>query len=454
MPFLIYNLPAPQTYGNFPTYLYGLWLNAFLVSFVMINVFRVVSDVKIPWWFYLLLTFSLPNILDATIGGQLIRLVLFTVLLYLLIVHRNLSYNRVIAYYLLATTIFITVEAIVGPILFGLLGMIWPTKTVLFHNYGANILLLVDWGISLLILKKFKKTAHEYVNSVADQRPILSWVVNLCMISFYFVKAAFHYQLFKLAVPQYVLIALLYLLVTIVGIKLITQYLQYKDLSVNQAAELQNLAEYTSHVEAMDDDLRRFRHDYKNLLLSLDEAIEAKDMNQVSKIYHRVIAPSGKETESKTSVLSHLGPIQSVEIKSVVYSKVMAALQQEIKVEIEVEKPLKPAQSVATTDLVRIISILFDNAINAAKQAPQPRVNFTYFEDNDHNQVLIIGNSTKQNRVDLEQLERQSHFSLNNGRHGLGLRNLRQILAKYPQVVNNRSSDQHWFEQELIIHQS
>lgn len=454
MPFFYFRFVSPQMYQGFGNYLYGFWLNAFLESFILLKLFSCVTDIKIPWWFYVLMTLTIPNILDQSFGGQLIRLVIFTGLIYLLVVHRHVSYNRIASSYLVASSFFFYIEAVVGPIVLGILTMAFPAISSDIKNYGGNVVLLIEFGLTYLILKRIKPTIRDYTHQISEARPIISWLINLFIVSFYFIRSAFHYQLFKMSLPNYLLLAVIYFLTTYLLIKYVTKYTTYQQLATYQSDELQSLAEYTSHIESMYDDLRRFRHDYKNLLLSLDDAIKTQNIGEVTSIYQRVIEPSQSKAAPDQPVLGRLANIQSVEMKSLVYSKVMAAIKQGVKVEIEVEEPIQPNKKIATSDFLRMIAILFDNATAAAQKAKQPRINFSYFADDQNNHVLIIGNSTKEEKVSLDQFNQSSHFAIRPNRHGLGLRNLRIILAHYPFITNNRHSNKYWFEQELIIHQS
>lgn len=439
-------------YDGFGNYLYGFWLNNFLVAFILLKLFSQVSNIKIPWWFYLLMTFTFSSTLDQSFGGQLIRLILFTVLIYLLVVRRHLSYNRIAAFYLVTTSFFFYIQAFVGPIVLGVLTMAFPAQSTMIKNYGANVVLLIDFGLATWLLTRLKPVINDYLRQVGDARPLLSWLINLFIISFYFIRSAFHFQFLRINLPTYLVSAIVYFLATYLLIKYVTNYVKYQQLSVYLSDELTSLAEYTSHIESMYDDLRRFRHDYKNLLLSLDDAIQAKDIGEVTAIYNRVIKPSQVEAAPDQPVLGHLSNIQSVEVKSLIYSKVMTAINHGIKVEIEVEKPITPNKKVAIPDFLRMIAILFDNATVAAQQASQSKINLSYFTDDQNNQMLIIGNTTRQERIDLGSNHRL--LAMQPNKHGLGLRNLQMLIARYPFITNNRRSNHHWFEQELIIHQA
>ncbi|WP_407658143.1 GHKL domain-containing protein [Limosilactobacillus caecicola] len=76
-------------------------------------------------------------------------------------------------------------------------------------------------------------------------------------------------------------------------------------------------------------------------------------------------------------------------------------------------------------------------------------MNLTLYE-NENAQFIIVGNSTKNEQVDLQKLDEGTAFTLGTNHH-IGLRNLRLILGKYPLAVNDRSSNHHWFEQRIIL---
>ena len=233
----------------------------------------------------------------------------------------------------------------------------------------------------------------------------------------------------KVSAPVHMLNGLLYVIIIILFTQVTAKFYRYKNLTISQTAELTNLQSYTSHIETMYDDLRRFRHDYKNVLLSLEGAVSSGDIKEV---------------------LSHLENIENIEIKSLVYNKVMTAINDHIDVSIEVVEPFKISPKVKITDAVRIIAILFDNAINAAKKASTKEINFSLFTKGSA-QYIVIRNSTVEDKVDLHMLD-GNFKGISSGKHSLGLRNLRIILASYPFIQHNSQSENHSVTQEIIIH--
>ena len=57
---------------------------------------------------------------------------------------------------------------------------------------------------------------------------------------------------------------------------------------------LNNLTIYTEKIESINEELAMFRHDYKNLLYSLQIAISYEDILEIKRIYEETIAPTKK----------------------------------------------------------------------------------------------------------------------------------------------------------------
>ena len=116
--------------------------------------------------------------------------------------------------------------------------------------------------------------------------------------------------------------------------------------------------------------------------------------------------------------------------------------------QIEIPQKVSLANYISLPDGIRILAILLDNAIASAKETTGKKLNFSLFTK--ENQLyLIVGNDTVEEQVKLPN-ENRSVVTLNSS-HGLGRRNLRIILARYPQSVVQVKANHHWFEQIIIF---
>lgn len=111
--------------------------------------------------------------------------------------------------------------------------------------------------------------------------------------------------------------------------------------------------------------MRSFKHEYINLLSTLSGYIENDDMAQLKDYFYSEILPISQafsESDTRLGSLSHIGIL---EFKSLLSSKLIYAMESGINVELEITDPIRelPMKSV---DLVRVMGIFLDNAIDAA----------------------------------------------------------------------------------------
>lgn len=212
--------------------------------------------------------------------------------------------------------------------------------------------------------------------------------------------------------------------------------------------QLADMSMYSQHVESLYREIRSFRHDYTNILVSLNESIKAEDIKQIRQVYDSVIADSDKKFYKDTYDIARLSNIQNDAMKSVLSSKLIEAQNKSIAISVEVEKPID-APNIELIDFITILSIFLDNAIEAAEKVDQGDITIAYFEE-DNRKVLIIDNAISEEKADLKAIFDYGHSSKGNDR-GIGLSNVRMILDKYPNLSLLTNSKNYRFTQELVF---
>ncbi|MGU8055157.1 sensor histidine kinase [Streptococcus suis] len=206
---------------------------------------------------------------------------------------------------------------------------------------------------------------------------------------------------------------------------------------------------YSNHVEALYKEIRSFRHDYSNILISLNESIKNEDISAVKEIYHTVLANSGQRFKHSKYDIAHLSNLNNAAMKSIVSAKLIEAQNYGIDLTIEIEDPIEEPDGIELVEFLQMLSIFLDNAIEAALESSIPKLSFVYFED--HSQkVLVIGNTSKDEKVDTKQVF-TAGYSTKGENRGLGLANVKEILERNPDIVLKTESRDYYFKQELIF---
>lgn len=213
--------------------------------------------------------------------------------------------------------------------------------------------------------------------------------------------------------------------------------------------QIKSLSQYSHHMEELYKEIRNFRHDYVNLVSSFDYAIKNNDMKGVEEIYHSVFKNSDERFKSSRYDIANLSNLDNESLKSVVSLKMVEAQNKGVNISIEVENKISALDNIKLIDLLKVVSIFLDNALEAAVQAEKPSLSFVYFETSS-SQIMIIENSIKEKKLNTKSIFNYGHSSKGIGR-GIGLSNVKEILDFYPNISLQTSSDNHIFRQELIF---
>ncbi|MTB64139.1 GHKL domain-containing protein [Streptococcus sp. zg-86] len=221
---------------------------------------------------------------------------------------------------------------------------------------------------------------------------------------------------------------------------------QEEELKQAKDSQLQAMNAYSHHIESLYKEIRSFRHDYTNLLVSLQESIKNRDIDLVESIYQTVIADSDKQFYESKYDVANLVNLQNDAMKSIVSSKLIAAQKQGIDVAVEIVEPIDIPR-IEPIEMMTIVSIFLDNAIEAAAQAESPNLSLVYFEEQGM-KILIIENSTKEERINTKEIYGYGTSSKGKDR-GIGLANVKNILQHYPTVSLRTNSGNYRFSQEI-----
>lgn len=220
--------------------------------------------------------------------------------------------------------------------------------------------------------------------------------------------------------------------------------LEYK----NKKIEFDNLQEYTSNLESMYNDMRKFRHDYINILSSMAGYFEHKDLEGLEKFFNKKILNLSESISNRNYKLDKLQNIKIFELKGILSSKIIRAQELGIDVFIDIMEPIV-CISMDIVDLCRSVGIILDNAIEAALLCKSPSLKIGVIHKKNSITILIINSCLKEHPPIYKMFEKG--FSTKGNDRGLGLSNLKEVLKSYSNVSLDTSIDDDEFTQNLYI---
>ncbi|WP_249709567.1 GHKL domain-containing protein [Bacillus cereus] len=233
-------------------------------------------------------------------------------------------------------------------------------------------------------------------------------------------------------------------------IVLISSHLSKEKLREEHEKRLdKELLDYVEKLEDMHDELASFRHDYMNVLLSLEEGIRTKNVKEIEQVYYDVIAPTLKTINDHELDIAKLSRIQIPEVRSVLRAKVGTA-QQQIKVTLDIPENIESV-SMTIISFIRIISVLVDNAIEEAVCSEEKVLQIAFFEM-DSRQYFIVRNSSKGEAIDLQKIYEKNHSS-KEGARGYGLFSLKRIINKTNNATLETTYVSPYFTQTFILNE-
>lgn len=229
----------------------------------------------------------------------------------------------------------------------------------------------------------------------------------------------------------------------------LTIYFTYISIKKNQEKkELENLKErmkmmnsYTSDIERNYQKLRKFHHDYKNLLIGLNTS---QEMNEINREYLAEMLDYSHQTiDNNVMLFSEIGNIRVQSFKSLIVTKLLQAEQENITVHFECLKPISHF-NIEEIKLVRIVGILMDNAIEAAEESSDKILNVLVFANIDMIEISI--ENSYQGKLPSLSLMNKKGFSSKGSGRGLGLSNLNEILS-----TTKQADMTHYAKNQLFI---
>lgn len=213
---------------------------------------------------------------------------------------------------------------------------------------------------------------------------------------------------------------------------------------INNQKRIKEIDEYNKKLEYATNEMKKFRHDYKNIMLSMCGHIESNDLDGLKKFFYSHIECLSKELDLFNLTWSSIGNIECIEVKGVVASKLIQAEKNKIKTNLHIPHVISEV-NFNILDLCRILGILLDNSIEACLESQDPSLNILILEKT--NLTSIIISNTYKKKVEDISLLFEKGFSSKGEERGMGLSNLKDILKNYENAFFNIKIEDEFIQQ-------
>lgn len=235
------------------------------------------------------------------------------------------------------------------------------------------------------------------------------------------------------------------ILIVTISFSIIRQ-IQYK----RNMQEIENYYKYTLQIEEINNEMRKFRHDYVNILSTLSDFIREDDMEGLRKYFNEEIMPMQDNMQMKSLKINGIENLKVREIKGLLTTKILQAQEKNIRLSIEVPEPIEKID-MPIINLSRVIGILLDNAIEASEKIEEdPLIRIAFIKNEDASVTFIVMNKCKPDMPRVHTLF-QENYSTKGKNRGLGLSNLKEITDATSNVLLDTTIDNNYFIQKVEI---
>lgn len=368
--------------------------------------------------------------------------------LYLLFQWHNKEKLLLINSILVSSLLKLLAEILTNPIIILFDSQHISTKTLFGSILFVTINLLIQLLISTIFIYLYERFNIEENWNISKSTMFGLLIGYLFIVIFVFMRIIQHYQAYSdliSSIMLFILIQCIFIVIIFLKGNQTQKETYTRELTREQ---LKNLKMYTDQLEHDQIKLRGFERNYKGTIAGLREIATSGDFQQMQTSLGTLEDYSNSYFDNiSMQLFKDLNNVENPYLKSLLISKLTLIHQNKITCHFECRDVVSDAL-INIFDLVRLLGISIDNAIEATKNQPNGEIQIAIIEE--ASQLSFIINNTTTNQTDVSEMM-QEGFTTKQHHSGLGLVNVQDIKRKYPNLfVQYRKNDQ-WFNLSIVI---
>lgn len=276
---------------------------------------------------------------------------------------------------------------------------------------------------------------------------ITGYVINYLVFSENEPKRVLQFSL-GLLVFQAIFAVLLYM-----GVVKIQKEIQTEQQQKRMEAEIAQLKEYSDYLDKNEDELRHFKHDYQDILNGL--RISAEEGNTKDVVQQLAKYTDSQFDDKSLRKYQDVNHIHVEELKSIAITKLAKLYNEKFPYSFGCDVEIyRIPQSVNILDIVRIIGITFNNAIEESRKfsdKSNAKVDAMYYQEDGNFEFKIRNKIVNDTKLSTNILSKEG-YSTKKNHAGIGLANIKRIESKYEEcMLINYGIEDGWFTFDLEI---
>ena len=321
------------------------------------------------------------------------------------------------------------------------------------YNYSILLQNILFLFLLFLITKRINIILNNVVKNIipSEKYKYILYFCALCTLTTYYIFLM--YSIFKGSSYIHLLSVITGLIFILLCTYITVSVLKNIKLETNnkiESAKLEQQKKYILALEKNNNEIRKFKHDFNNIILGLDGYINNDDFNKekLKKYFNSTIMTFNNNIELNDIVIAKLNSIKVSSLKSLITNKVLVAQNNNIDVDINIQGEIHDFYT-DEMQLSRILGILLDNAIEASLELTDDKKIEMNIIQIDKTTDIQISNTFNNTGTPIADFNKEG-FSTKGTNRGLGLSSAHEIANKLNLLLNTEI-DGNTFIQILTI---
>ena len=321
------------------------------------------------------------------------------------------------------------------------------------YNYSIFLQNILFLSLLFLITKRINIILNSVVKNIipSEKYKYILYFCALCTLTTYYIFLM--YSIFKGSSYIRLLSVITGLIFILLCTYITVSVLKNIKLETNnkiESAKLEQQKKYILALEKNNNEIKKFKHDFNNIILGLDGYINNDDFNKekLKKYFNSTIMNFNNNIELNNIVIAKLNSIKVSSLKSLITNKVLVAQNNNIDVDINIQGEINDLYT-DEMQLSRILGILLDNAIEASLEVPDDKKIEMNIIQIDKTTDIQISNTFNNTGTPIADFNKEG-FSTKGTNRGLGLSSAHEIANKL-NILLNTEIDGNTFIQNLSI---
>ncbi|MFD1419218.1 sensor histidine kinase [Companilactobacillus keshanensis] len=185
----------------------------------------------------------------------------------------------------------------------------------------------------------------------------------------------------------------------------------------------EQLNNYLTLVQKQYTELRKFKHDFQNIMLSLNQVLEDNDSKQLKYYYSALLSEEKDLNSVQNGRITQIQAIDNDAIRGLLIQKFFSAKARDVNINFELDQKhykIKPNISI-----VRALGILLDNAIEHVQNSEDKTVTCAFLKTGKTLEITVDNKINED--VNLNQIF-DCGFSTKKNHTGFGLTNVKELV--------------------------